>query len=70
MAEWIRTRLGMVVLVELCIGILDFGGDRRRGMGSFGGEFGALHGCQWEVMGRATMQRHKLEVVVALWQNG
>ena len=30
MAEWIRMRLGMVVRVELCISVLDFGGDRRR----------------------------------------
>ena len=30
--------------VGLCIGVLDFGGDRRRGMGSFGGEFGEFHG--------------------------
>jgi len=26
--------------VGLGIGVLDFGGDRRRGRGSFGGEFG------------------------------
>jgi len=31
MAQWIGTRLGMVVVVGLCIGVLDFGGDRRRG---------------------------------------
>jgi len=48
-AEWIGTRLGILVGVWLCIGVLDFGGDRRRGMGSFGGAFGALHGCQWVV---------------------
>ena len=29
-AEWIGTRLGTVVRVGLCIGIIDFGGDRRR----------------------------------------
>jgi len=29
--------------------VLDFGGDHRRGRGNFAGEFGALHGCQWEV---------------------
>jgi len=27
-----------------CIGVLDFGGDRQTGRGSFGGEFGVLHG--------------------------
>jgi len=34
---WLR----MLVGVGLCIGVLDFGGDRRRGRGSFGGEFGS-----------------------------
>jgi len=29
MAEWIGTQLGMVVGVGLCIGVLDFGGDRQ-----------------------------------------
>ena len=41
--------VGMVVGVGICIGVLDFGGDCRRGKDSFGGEFGALHGHQWEV---------------------
>ena len=36
MAEWIGTRLGMLVGVGLCVGVLDFVGDRRRGRGSFG----------------------------------
>jgi len=31
---------GMVSGVGLGICVLDFGGDRRRGRGSFGGEFG------------------------------
>jgi len=44
-AEWIGTWLGMVVGVELCVGVLDFGGDRRRERDSSVGEFGALHGC-------------------------
>jgi len=30
--------------VGICSGVLDFGGDRRGGKGSFGGEFGAFHG--------------------------
>jgi len=29
-AEWIGTRLGTAVGVGLCIGVIDFGGDRRR----------------------------------------
>jgi len=29
------------------MGVLDWGGDRWRGMGSFGGEFGASHCNQW-----------------------
>ena len=29
--------VGMVGGVRLCISVLDFSGDRRRGMGSFGG---------------------------------
>ena len=40
--------LGMVGGVGLSIGMLDFGGNRRRERGSFGGEFGAFHGNQWE----------------------
>jgi len=35
--------------VGLCMGVLDFGSDRRRGRGRFGGEFGASHCSQWEV---------------------
>ena len=31
---------GVVSGVRLRIGVLDFGGDRRRGRGSFGSEFG------------------------------
>jgi len=35
-AEWIGTRLVMMVGVGLCIGVLDSCGDRRMGRGSFG----------------------------------
>jgi len=38
-------------IVLLCIGVLDYGGDRRRGRGSFGGAFGTLHDCQWKFNG-------------------
>jgi len=31
------------------MGVLDGGGDRRRGRGSFGNEFGAFHCNQWEL---------------------
>jgi len=34
--------------VGLGMGVLDFGGDRRRGSGSFGGEFAASHCNQGE----------------------
>jgi len=37
MAEWIRLPLGMVSGVGLCMGVLDFDGDRQRGRDSFGG---------------------------------
>jgi len=38
-AEWIQMSLGMVSGVGRGMGILDGGGDRRRGRGSFGREF-------------------------------
>ena len=31
--EWIRMELGIVGRVGLCIGVLDFDGDHRRGRG-------------------------------------
>jgi len=34
MAEWIRMPLGMLGGVRLCIGVLDFGDDHRRGRGT------------------------------------
>jgi len=42
-AKWLNGSgyaIGMVTGVGLCMGVLDFGGDRRRGMGSFGVNFG------------------------------
>ena len=36
---WIGTLFGVVSQVRLGSGVLDFGGDRRRGRGSLGGEF-------------------------------
>ena len=48
-AELIGTRLGMVVGVGPGIGVLNFGGDRRRGRGSFGGgKSGTFHCNQWD----------------------
>jgi len=38
---------GMVSGVGLGMGVLDFDGERRRGRGSFEGEFGASYGNQW-----------------------
>jgi len=47
-ADWIWMPLGVVSGVGLGMGVLDFGGDRRRGRGSFGGgEFVAPHCNQW-----------------------
>jgi len=42
-ADWIRMPFGVVSGVSRGMGVLDAGGDRRRGRGSFGGEFGASH---------------------------
>jgi len=36
-ADWIRMPFGMVSVVGLDMGVLDFGGDRRRERGSLGG---------------------------------
>jgi len=38
---------GVVSGVGLGMGVLDFGGDRRRGSGSLGDEFAASHCNQW-----------------------
>ena len=46
-AEWIQMPFGVVSGVGRGMGVLDEGGDRRRGKGSFGGEFGASHCNQW-----------------------
>ena len=40
---------GMVSGVGRGMGVLDFGGDRRRGRDRFGGEFGASHCNQWGI---------------------
>jgi len=39
-ADWIRMLFRVMSEVGLDVGILDFGCDRRREMGSFGGEIG------------------------------
>jgi len=39
----------MVSGVGLCMGVLDFDGDCRRGRGSFGGEIGASYCKHWDV---------------------
>ena len=45
--KWIVMPFGMVSGIELGSGVLDFGGDRRRGRGSLEGEFAASHYNQW-----------------------
>jgi len=42
-ADWIRMPFGLVSGVGRGMGVLDGSGDRRRGMDSFVGEFGASH---------------------------
>ena len=42
-AEWIRMLFGVVNEIGRGMGVLDGGGDCRKGRGSFGGEFGASH---------------------------
>ena len=49
MADWIRMPFREVSGVGLVMGVLNFGGDRRRERDSFGGEFGASHCNQWGV---------------------
>ena len=46
-ADWIRMPFGVVSVVGLGMGVLEFVGDCRRGRSSFGGEFGASHCNQW-----------------------
>ena len=46
-ADWIRMPFGVVSDVGLRRGVLDFGGDRRRGRGTLRGEFAASHCNQW-----------------------
>ena len=46
-ADWIRMPFGVVSGVGRGMGVLDGDGDRPRGMGSFGSEFGASHCNQW-----------------------
>jgi len=46
-AEWIRMPFSMVSVVGRGMGVLDSGGDHRRGRGSSGSEFGASHCNQW-----------------------
>ena len=45
MADWIRMPFGVVSGVGLGMGVLYFGGARRRGRGSVGGEFAASVMC-------------------------
>jgi len=47
MADWIWMLFRLVSGVCQGIGVIDDGGDRRTGRGSFGDEFGASHCNQW-----------------------
>jgi len=42
-ADWIRMPFGVVSGVGRWMGVLNAGGDRRKGRGSFGGKCGASH---------------------------
>jgi len=55
-ADWIRMPFGMVSGVGRGTGVLDVGGDRRRGRGSFEGEFGASHCNQKGPLRRALLK--------------
>ena len=48
-ADWIRMPFELVNGVGRRMGVLDRDSDRRRGRGSFGGEFGASHCNQWDL---------------------
>jgi len=45
---------GVISGVGFCMGVLDFGGDRHRGRGSFGGEFVAFRSNQWAFATRSS----------------
>jgi len=47
MAKQIRMPFGVMSGVGRGMDVLDEGGDRQRGSGSFEGEFGASHCNQW-----------------------
>ena len=42
--------IGVLRRVGEGMGVLDWGGYRQRGRGSFGGEFRAYHSNQWDVV--------------------
>ena len=46
-ADLILMPFGLMSGVGQGMSVLDFGGDRRKGRGSFRGEFGASHCKQW-----------------------
>jgi len=48
-ADWMRMPFGVVSGVGIGMGVLDFGGYRRRERSSFWGQFAAYHYNQWEV---------------------
>jgi len=47
-ADWIRMPFGVVSGVGLGMGVLDFGGDRRRGRGSLGVNWLRLSCVLWQ----------------------
>ena len=55
--EWVGRRMG----------VLDGGGDRRRGKSSFGGEFGASHCNQWGLCCIVVRERRTLPKL--LWED-
>jgi len=48
-ADWLRMPFGVMSGVGFSMGVLDGGGNCRRGRGSFVGEFGAFHCNQWDL---------------------
>jgi len=61
-AEWIRMPFGIVSGVSRMMGVscIRWGGDRRRGRGSFGSEFGASHCNQWGLCWIVLQELHAL----------
>ena len=66
-AEWIWVPFGVLSTVGRGIDVLDGGGYRQRGRGSFGGEFWVSRCNQWGLCCIVVRQRRTLPKL--LWEN-